>query len=400
MLKNLIHNRKKPDSRAQAMVEFAIVAPILFLMLLGIIEVGRMVFLYSAVTNASREAVRFGSAIGLDDTGELKYKHCSKIREVARQASFFVTIPDSSIIIQYDHGPGSAVFHTCPPGVDVEPGYFVTSGDRVQVTVTGQYAPYTSIVPWGSRPFVSSSSRTILGFVAVGNLTGGGGGGGGSTSTPTATEDPANPWTATPTATVGPTATSTDTPTVTPTATATVSGGYTPLPTYTPTYTPTATATGTQTSTPTITATPTSTLTATPTFTPTSTATIVPGCGSINASGINMSNGSSVIGMTITNPHTSFTVTSIQFNWDIGNGNNKKTLISAQFGDEFWVVSNNTGTFSLNPTTTVTLPGNNIQTSVQFTLNQAYNNPISGKTTITINLSSPECGNITITKTR
>ncbi len=45
MLNNLIHNRKKPGSRAQAMVEFAIVAPILFLMLLGIIEVGRMIFL-------------------------------------------------------------------------------------------------------------------------------------------------------------------------------------------------------------------------------------------------------------------------------------------------------------------------------------------------------------------
>ena len=77
MMNNLIHNRKKPGSRAQAMVEFAIVAPILFLMLLGIIEVGRMIFLYSAVTNASREAVRFGSAVGYDDDGELKYKHCS-----------------------------------------------------------------------------------------------------------------------------------------------------------------------------------------------------------------------------------------------------------------------------------------------------------------------------------
>ena len=44
--------------RAQAMVEFAIAAPILFALIIGIFEVGRMIFIYSAVTNASREAVR------------------------------------------------------------------------------------------------------------------------------------------------------------------------------------------------------------------------------------------------------------------------------------------------------------------------------------------------------
>ena len=90
MLNNQIHNRKKPGSRAQAMVEFAIVAPILFLMLLGILEVGRMMFLYASVTNASREAVRYGSAIGYaDNTSPLviKYKNCNGIRTVARLAS-------------------------------------------------------------------------------------------------------------------------------------------------------------------------------------------------------------------------------------------------------------------------------------------------------------------------
>jgi hypothetical protein len=57
MLNKFIHNRKTPDSRAQAMVEFAIVAPILFLMLLGILEVGRMIFLYAAVTNMIMDPV-------------------------------------------------------------------------------------------------------------------------------------------------------------------------------------------------------------------------------------------------------------------------------------------------------------------------------------------------------
>jgi Flp pilus assembly protein TadG len=47
------------------MVEFALALPLLLLLIFGILEVGRMVFTYSSVVNASREAVRYGSATGL-----------------------------------------------------------------------------------------------------------------------------------------------------------------------------------------------------------------------------------------------------------------------------------------------------------------------------------------------
>ncbi len=337
MQKNLTHNRKKTGSRAQAMVEFAIVAPILFLMLIGIIEVGRMIAIYAAVTNASREAVRFGSAVGLDDDGELKYKHCSKIREVARRTSFFASIPDLAIEINYDHGPGTAQLSPspCAVGVDVAPGYFVNSGDRVIVRVSAQYSPLTNIIPWGPQPYISSSARTILGFVALGP---GGGGpiGPGPTNTATATIDPS--WTYTPTATVGPTATPTDTPTNTPTATATAAF----VATFTPSSTPTVTRTPTNTP----------TATSTPTFTPTatSTATIVAGCDNVTPGTISKSGGNStVISTTITNPHAAFTVTSIQFTWTPGNNN--KTLTSIQFGSDYWAVNDNTGTYTLTPST-------------------------------------------------
>ena len=54
----------KNKSRAQAMVEFAIALPILLMLLYGILEAGRLMFLYSTVVTASRQAVRFGSATG------------------------------------------------------------------------------------------------------------------------------------------------------------------------------------------------------------------------------------------------------------------------------------------------------------------------------------------------
>jgi Flp pilus assembly protein TadG len=51
-------------NKAQAMVEFAIVLPILLLLLYGILEAGRLLFIYSTIVTASRQAVRYGSATG------------------------------------------------------------------------------------------------------------------------------------------------------------------------------------------------------------------------------------------------------------------------------------------------------------------------------------------------
>jgi hypothetical protein len=117
---------------------------------------------------------------------------------------------------------------------------------------------------------------------------------------------------------------------------------------------------------------------------------------------INMANNSPVISMTITNPHTSFTVTSVVFKWDVGNGANKKSLTSAQLGVSFWPsvigTTDSTGNITITPSSTLTLPGNNSQSTIQFTLDQKYGNPNS-PTTITLKLSSPACGTITVTKT-
>src|SRR4051794_22542529 len=45
-------------TRAQSMVEFALVVPLLFLFILGIIEMGYALFVYTSVQNAAREGAR------------------------------------------------------------------------------------------------------------------------------------------------------------------------------------------------------------------------------------------------------------------------------------------------------------------------------------------------------
>lgn len=156
--------------RAQAIVEFAIVLPILLMLLVGILEVGRMVFIYAAVNNASREAARYGSAVGLADGGTYtKYRHCAGIRDAARRSAFFMSLPDTNIIINYDDGPASvdAPFDSCPNGVTEDTSITVNSGQRVTVTVNAAYSPMVTLLPINPRTFSSRSSRTIVGILEL-----------------------------------------------------------------------------------------------------------------------------------------------------------------------------------------------------------------------------------------
>ena len=373
--------KNRSYERAQAMVEFAIVLPILLFMLVGILEVGRLLFGYASVINASREASRYASTVGYaDGTTHKKFQYCAGIREVAKRTSFLLTLSDSDIVITYDHGDLASTFDTCDGTVDTNVN--INSGnnfDRATVTINTMYHPMVNLVPIPARPIVSSSSRTILGIYELPDVAapGGGGGGGGGASTSTSTS----------------TATATGTPTDTPTP---------KNPTHTPKFVATFTEGPPATATPTNTATATATATFTATATPTATFTSTPfeGCGSITAGTINTANNSPVISMAITNPHTSFTVTSIVFKWDVGNSANKKTLIGAQLGNQPWGISDSSGHANFTPVPNWTLPGNNNQTTIQFTLDKNYGNPGNGLTAITVNLSSPECGNIAVTKTK
>src|SRR5687767_5281712 len=108
-------------SKAQAMVEFAIVLPILLLLLYGLLEAGRLLFIYSTIVTATRQAVRYGSATGLG-TGTIvpRYQDCQGIREAANRVDFLNSFDHTSddISIFWDNGPTDPTPPTliCPPG--------------------------------------------------------------------------------------------------------------------------------------------------------------------------------------------------------------------------------------------------------------------------------------------
>ena len=51
---------KRKGQEGQALVEFALVIPVLLLLLLGVIEFGLLLYNQQVITNASREGARFG----------------------------------------------------------------------------------------------------------------------------------------------------------------------------------------------------------------------------------------------------------------------------------------------------------------------------------------------------
>lgn len=152
--------------QAQAMVEFAISLPVLLLMLYGIMEFGRMVFIYSLVNTASRDAARYASAYGYSDDGYLKYKYCAGIKNVAQQSAYIVTL--TSISISYDSGPGTASLGSCT-ATSGEQNISLSSGARVTVQVQATYTPLVRFLKFTPKLLTSTNSRTILGVFKLGS---------------------------------------------------------------------------------------------------------------------------------------------------------------------------------------------------------------------------------------
>lgn len=61
LMSQLLRRRNTSASRGQALVEFALAAPLFFMVLVGIIVLGIIVFYNQQLTNAAREAARFAA---------------------------------------------------------------------------------------------------------------------------------------------------------------------------------------------------------------------------------------------------------------------------------------------------------------------------------------------------
>jgi len=159
-------------SKAQTMVEFALVLPILLVIIYGLLEVGRLIFIYSTVVSASREAVRYGSATGLNIAGGVpRYNDCAGIRAAAQNVDFLKVFNAANISITYDTGPGTSNYSTCPVGQATggpsDTQINTPPPSRIKVEVEATFTPFAAIVKLNQITIKSSNARTIIGSVQI-----------------------------------------------------------------------------------------------------------------------------------------------------------------------------------------------------------------------------------------
>jgi hypothetical protein len=222
----------------QNVVEFALVMPMLFAILFGIVDMSRVLQAYTAVYHAAREAARYASTGRQEPSGGGYLSRADSVKLQARGALAGLILDDAAT------NENQVGFYW----VDISPSTGGAGGDFEEVEV--RYSVFT-LVPGISRlaPHIllSAKQRVINEhFGAIPKLDR-------ANIPPTPIPLPTFTPMPTPTFTPVPTLTATATPTVTgtpPTATPTVTGTP-PTATATPSTIPASTATPTATTTPT-----------------------------------------------------------------------------------------------------------------------------------------------------
>lgn len=130
---------RRPDRRKSrngaALVEFALILPLLLMIVLGCIDFGRFAYYYVAVTNAATAGAHFGAFHPFTATTQATW--VAKVKEAAQQEFPGVEVPDPVVVID-------------------EQGGIKFRRITVQVNYT-----FVTVVPWSFGP-LSIPSSTVL----------------------------------------------------------------------------------------------------------------------------------------------------------------------------------------------------------------------------------------------
>ncbi len=135
-----LSRRNLQDETAATLIEFAIIVPLLLLLLFGIVESSRLIAEFASIRTAAREGARFATTT--DGTGGTpNYRDCSEIIDATRDKSVLGDTSDVSVTWS---APGYT--HTCtsanPANDPIQSE--VVSGTIVEVEVV---SAFDSILP-------------------------------------------------------------------------------------------------------------------------------------------------------------------------------------------------------------------------------------------------------------
>ena len=151
---------RRRKRRGQAMVEFALVAPMFFILFFGIIEAGRFIFFYETLSHATREGARYAIVNGANTLG------CPT--GPAAPNSSACDVSGANVVTKVRQ----SAYGVSSTGITVQRCWwytacdFVTHGDGnngrgANVTVTASYT-YTSLVPLVPLPPITVTAESSL----------------------------------------------------------------------------------------------------------------------------------------------------------------------------------------------------------------------------------------------
>jgi Flp pilus assembly protein TadG len=146
------------SQRGASLVEFAILAPLLLILLFGIVEMSRAMFAYTTVWSAAREGARFATTVEADN-----YANCNAITTAALSRAVSTNATAANVQIVYKDAIGTTIAD-CQGGV-APTASNVVSGTTVEVSMVN--VTFDSVVPLleiflDGLNLESTQSRTIF----------------------------------------------------------------------------------------------------------------------------------------------------------------------------------------------------------------------------------------------
>ncbi len=140
-------------AQGQSLAEIALVLPVLLLVLLGAIDLGRLYYANETITNASREGARLGIAKPAQTSEQIT---AIKTRVIAEAAGSRITLQPADISIDCAPYGSTAFSASYCPSADIKPG------DQIRVRVSVQFTILTTSLL--GRPTIPLSKFTIMGI--------------------------------------------------------------------------------------------------------------------------------------------------------------------------------------------------------------------------------------------
>jgi len=144
-------NKRLRVDRGSSLIEFSLIAFMFIIVLLGVVEMGRMVLVYTTVANAARAGARYAIVHGADQTvspsGPGSPCTCPAVKTVVKNFSSAGLVNPSLLTITVNY-----------------PDTSNSAGSRVSVTVTYPYDPLVTFFNSLLNQTIGSTSEGVITF--------------------------------------------------------------------------------------------------------------------------------------------------------------------------------------------------------------------------------------------